>query len=241
MVDQLSGGRLEIGFGRGSSATEVSFYGQDPAKAQDIYMEARELIVRGLTQKTLDFEGKFFSFKNIPLELEPLQKPHPPMSSRKAITLLISFLLFGPSAVFAAEDQVNEILQEQTKARQEEKARELKRQEQLDNLKREQDLNQQQRQLDQIKQQKSEPTQPQQPEAAQTQRQLDQLKNEQQLQQLQTDQRLERIERERDPIRQRQQIDDLQRQQRIDSLQDQIRRNQTQQNLDRLRQQPNIR
>jgi alkanesulfonate monooxygenase SsuD/methylene tetrahydromethanopterin reductase-like flavin-dependent oxidoreductase (luciferase family) len=79
MVDQLSGGRLEIGFGRGSSPTEVSFYGQDPAKAQDIYTEARELILRGLTQKQLTFEGKFFSFKDIPMELEPLQKPHPPM------------------------------------------------------------------------------------------------------------------------------------------------------------------
>jgi alkanesulfonate monooxygenase SsuD/methylene tetrahydromethanopterin reductase-like flavin-dependent oxidoreductase (luciferase family) len=79
MVDQLSGGRLEIGFGRGSSPTEVSFYGQDPAKAQEIYTEARELILRGLTQKTLNFEGKFFTFKDIPMELEPLQKPHPPM------------------------------------------------------------------------------------------------------------------------------------------------------------------
>ena len=79
MVDQLSGGRLEIGFGRGSSPTEVSFYGQDPAKAQDIYSEARELILRGLTQKQLTFEGEFFSFKDIPMELEPLQKPHPPM------------------------------------------------------------------------------------------------------------------------------------------------------------------
>jgi alkanesulfonate monooxygenase SsuD/methylene tetrahydromethanopterin reductase-like flavin-dependent oxidoreductase (luciferase family) len=79
MVDQMSGGRLEIGFGRGSSATEVSFYGQDPAKAQDIYSEARDLILQGLTQKSLNFDGKFFSFKNIPLELEPLQKPHPPM------------------------------------------------------------------------------------------------------------------------------------------------------------------
>ncbi len=79
MVDQLSGGRLEIGFGRGSSPTEVSFYGQDPAKAQDIYSEARELILRGLTQKRLTFEGNFFSFKDIPMELEPLQKPHPPM------------------------------------------------------------------------------------------------------------------------------------------------------------------
>jgi alkanesulfonate monooxygenase SsuD/methylene tetrahydromethanopterin reductase-like flavin-dependent oxidoreductase (luciferase family) len=79
MVDQLSGGRLEIGFGRGSSATEVSFYGQDSAKAQDLYTEAREIVLRGLTQKTLNFEGKFFTFKNIPMELEPLQKPHPPM------------------------------------------------------------------------------------------------------------------------------------------------------------------
>ena len=79
MVDQLSGGRLEIGFGRGSSPTEIAFYGQDPAKAQDIYTEARALILAGLTHKTLNFEGKYFSFKDIPMELEPLQKPHPPM------------------------------------------------------------------------------------------------------------------------------------------------------------------
>jgi alkanesulfonate monooxygenase SsuD/methylene tetrahydromethanopterin reductase-like flavin-dependent oxidoreductase (luciferase family) len=79
MVDQLSGGRLEIGFGRGSSPTEVSFYGQDPAKAQEIYSEARELILQGLTRKTLNFEGRFFTFKDIPMEVEPLQKPHPPM------------------------------------------------------------------------------------------------------------------------------------------------------------------
>jgi len=79
MLDQLSGGRLEIGFGRGSSPVEVSFYGQDPAKAQAVYTEARELILQGLTQKKLNFEGSFFSFKDIPMELEPLQKPYPPM------------------------------------------------------------------------------------------------------------------------------------------------------------------
>ncbi len=79
MVDQLSGGRLEIGFGRGSSAAEVKFYGQDPAKAQDIYTEARALILEGLTHNTLTFEGKFFNFLDIPMELRPLQKPHPPM------------------------------------------------------------------------------------------------------------------------------------------------------------------
>jgi len=75
----LSGGRLEIGFGRGSSPVEVAFYGQDPAKAHAVYTEAAELILRGLTQKTLNYEGEYFSFKDIPMELEPLQKPHPPM------------------------------------------------------------------------------------------------------------------------------------------------------------------
>ena len=79
MLDQLSGGRLEIGFGRGSSPVEVAFYGQDPAKAQAVYSEARELILQGLTHRKLNFDGAFFSFKDIPMELEPLQKPHPPL------------------------------------------------------------------------------------------------------------------------------------------------------------------
>jgi len=79
MVDQLSGGRLEIGFGRGSSPTENALYGQDPALAQDMYTEGRELILQGLTHKTLNFEGKHYRFKDVPMELEPLQKPHPPM------------------------------------------------------------------------------------------------------------------------------------------------------------------
>src|SRR5207237_8246730 len=70
MVDHLSGGRLEIGFGRGSSNTEISFYGQDPAKSQEIYTEAREVILRGLTQKQLTFVGKDLDYKDIPMALD---------------------------------------------------------------------------------------------------------------------------------------------------------------------------
>jgi alkanesulfonate monooxygenase SsuD/methylene tetrahydromethanopterin reductase-like flavin-dependent oxidoreductase (luciferase family) len=79
MLDQLSGGRLEIGFGRGSSAIEIGFYGQEPANAQRIYTEALDLVLRGLSEKRLDFHGEFFSFDNVPLEIAPLQKPHPPV------------------------------------------------------------------------------------------------------------------------------------------------------------------
>ncbi len=79
MLDQMSGGRLEIGFGRGASSIEISFYGLDPAKTQQIYAEGLELIIQGLSKRTLNFRGDFFSFENVPMELEPLQKPHPPI------------------------------------------------------------------------------------------------------------------------------------------------------------------
>jgi alkanesulfonate monooxygenase SsuD/methylene tetrahydromethanopterin reductase-like flavin-dependent oxidoreductase (luciferase family) len=79
MLDQLSGGRLEIGFGRGASPIETALYGQKPAEAERIYAEALDLVLSGLTQPTLDFHGEFFSFDNVPMELQPLQKPHPPV------------------------------------------------------------------------------------------------------------------------------------------------------------------
>ncbi len=79
MLDQMSGGRLEIGFGRGASLIELALYGEDPDAAQEIYAEGVELILKGLTQQRLDFHGKHFSFDDVPMELAPLQKPHPPI------------------------------------------------------------------------------------------------------------------------------------------------------------------
>src|SRR5512139_579672 len=52
MLDHMSGGRLEIGFGRGASPVELSYFGQDPEKSQAVYSEALDLILKGLTQPT---------------------------------------------------------------------------------------------------------------------------------------------------------------------------------------------
>jgi len=79
MLDQMSGGRLEIGFGRGSSPSELAYYGQDPELAQQIYAEALDLVVKGLTESSLTFRGRFFQVDDVPMELAPLQKPHPPI------------------------------------------------------------------------------------------------------------------------------------------------------------------
>ena len=36
-------------------------------------------MLKALTGKTLTFEGKFYNFRDVPIELEPVQKPHPPL------------------------------------------------------------------------------------------------------------------------------------------------------------------
>lgn len=79
MLDQMSGGRFEIGVGRGISPYEVGYYGVDPADAQAMYMEAFEVVLRGLSSTRLSFEGKFFRFRDVPIEMEPVQRPHPPL------------------------------------------------------------------------------------------------------------------------------------------------------------------
>ena len=79
MLDQLSGGRLELGLGRGISPYEVGYYGVDPATGPERFAEASEVILKGLTQERLDHHGKYFTFKDVPMEMRPVQLPYPPL------------------------------------------------------------------------------------------------------------------------------------------------------------------
>lgn len=79
MLDQMSGGRLELGIGRGVSPIEVGFYGIDPAQSQSIYLEASAVLLKAFANSTLSFDGKYFRFTDVPLEMKPVQRPHPPL------------------------------------------------------------------------------------------------------------------------------------------------------------------
>src|SRR5262249_53925657 len=79
MLDQMSGGRLDIGFGRGAAPIELEYYGVAPQDGQEIYAEAGERVLKGLTQRVLDLRGRRFWSGGVPMDLEPLQKPHPPI------------------------------------------------------------------------------------------------------------------------------------------------------------------
>jgi len=79
MLDQMSGGRFQFGTGKGISPIETRYYGVDPDNSSKMMIEAFEVLMRGLQNRRLDFEGQFYQFKNVPIEVEPLQKPHPPL------------------------------------------------------------------------------------------------------------------------------------------------------------------
>tara|TARA_R110002096_G_scaffold19654_17_gene65547 strand:+ start:538 stop:1545 length:1008 start_codon:yes stop_codon:yes gene_type:complete len=78
MLDQLSGGRLELGIGRGVSPIEMGFYGVGE-ESRAIYAEVSEIILTSLSQDRINFRGAHFSFDNVPLEVAPVQQPHPPL------------------------------------------------------------------------------------------------------------------------------------------------------------------
>jgi alkanesulfonate monooxygenase SsuD/methylene tetrahydromethanopterin reductase-like flavin-dependent oxidoreductase (luciferase family) len=78
MLDHLSRGRLEVGIGRGASAHELHYFGVDPEQAPAIYVEPFNVIKQALTQAQVDFHGKHYKFEDVPIEMKPLQQPHPP-------------------------------------------------------------------------------------------------------------------------------------------------------------------
>jgi alkanesulfonate monooxygenase SsuD/methylene tetrahydromethanopterin reductase-like flavin-dependent oxidoreductase (luciferase family) len=98
MLDHLSGGRFELGVGRGVSPIEIEYFGFDPAKSQAMYLEAYQVILKAMRERILTFEGTYYRFKDVPNHFAPLQRPHPP----------IWYGLSNPeSAEFAADNKFN--------------------------------------------------------------------------------------------------------------------------------------
>jgi alkanesulfonate monooxygenase SsuD/methylene tetrahydromethanopterin reductase-like flavin-dependent oxidoreductase (luciferase family) len=79
MLDQMSGGRLELGVGRGVSPYELGNFGVDPDNSRAMFDEALAVLLAGLTHERLNFAGNHYRYDNVPMELPPLQRPYPPL------------------------------------------------------------------------------------------------------------------------------------------------------------------
>jgi alkanesulfonate monooxygenase SsuD/methylene tetrahydromethanopterin reductase-like flavin-dependent oxidoreductase (luciferase family) len=79
MLDNLSGGRLELGVGRGISPHELALFGLDPDTAQGRFTEALSLLHKAFNTDELSFSGDFYNFSEVPLTIKPQQQPTPPL------------------------------------------------------------------------------------------------------------------------------------------------------------------
>jgi alkanesulfonate monooxygenase SsuD/methylene tetrahydromethanopterin reductase-like flavin-dependent oxidoreductase (luciferase family) len=80
MLDQLSGGRLDLGVGRGISPFEHRLFGHDPDESRARFEEILPMVVRGLATGRMDStESAHYDFPEIELPVEPAQRPYPPL------------------------------------------------------------------------------------------------------------------------------------------------------------------
>jgi alkanesulfonate monooxygenase SsuD/methylene tetrahydromethanopterin reductase-like flavin-dependent oxidoreductase (luciferase family) len=79
MFDQISGGRLEIGFGRGSAAYEYAGYNISREESPARFLETIKIVKGLLTTPDYSYEGQFYDLDHVNLVPPPLQQPHPPI------------------------------------------------------------------------------------------------------------------------------------------------------------------
>lgn len=79
MLDHLSGGRLEVGVGRGISPPEHMYWGHDPEEGRARSEETLAVVLRGLTHPELSYDGDFYRFREVPMLFKPVQLPYPPL------------------------------------------------------------------------------------------------------------------------------------------------------------------
>jgi alkanesulfonate monooxygenase SsuD/methylene tetrahydromethanopterin reductase-like flavin-dependent oxidoreductase (luciferase family) len=80
MLDQLCGGRLDLGVGRGISPFEHRLFGHNPDESRERFAELLPIVLRGLATGRMDGAGSVhYDFPEIELPVAPVQRPYPPL------------------------------------------------------------------------------------------------------------------------------------------------------------------
>jgi alkanesulfonate monooxygenase SsuD/methylene tetrahydromethanopterin reductase-like flavin-dependent oxidoreductase (luciferase family) len=79
MLDQVSGGRLELGVGRGFVAYDYTTYGVPVEEGQARLLETLEVMLEAWQRQPFSYHGRFFQYDNVSVLPAPMQRPHPPV------------------------------------------------------------------------------------------------------------------------------------------------------------------
>src|SRR5437868_7393717 len=78
-LDLISGGRLDLGIGKGYRHSEFKGFQIAPEEAEARFEEALALMIRAWTARSrFSHRGRFWRFEDIVVEPPPAQRPHPP-------------------------------------------------------------------------------------------------------------------------------------------------------------------
>ena len=79
MLDQLTGGRFQLGVGRGGQPAEHSRFGLAEEDLGPMFEEALGILLEGLAGELRAHKGAYYDLPEVPLRIRTVQKPHPPL------------------------------------------------------------------------------------------------------------------------------------------------------------------
>ena len=113
-LDQLSQGRLEVGFGTGGRGRPFAAFGIGPDHLVTRFTEGLAVMKACWTESETSFDGQFWSLQKAAMEPKPWQKPYPPLwiggsapaAVRRAARLADGFFGAGSTTTAAFAEQV---------------------------------------------------------------------------------------------------------------------------------------
>ena len=123
LVDIISGGRLDVGVGRGNRPSEFIGYRVPQVESRERFDEAVQILQRAWTQERFSYDGRYFQIPDVRVIPKPLQRPHPPLyqvcvspdsiegTALRGWPMLNSLLFGGVEQLVAARDRYVATLQ----------------------------------------------------------------------------------------------------------------------------------
>jgi probable F420-dependent oxidoreductase len=113
-LDQLSGGRIEVGVGTGGKLRPFAAFGITSDRYVARFTEGLALMKALWTQPRVTFDGEFWQLTDAAMEPKPVQKPYPPLwfgangesALRRAVRLGDGFFGAGSTPTERFADQV---------------------------------------------------------------------------------------------------------------------------------------